>query len=92
MAFQLCYDIGQAHAHLLFRTKTNWCFTVVEPWPVVLPAAAQRLFQAVTDDLIRYDNDPHHRLYRLVRVVILHDTYFLLTDCQDFTTFQIILL
>ena len=92
MSFQLCYDLCQAPAHCLFRTKTNLCFTVVEPWPVVLPAAAQGLFQAVTDELIRYDNDRHGALYRLVRVVIFQETYFLLTDRQDLTTFQIILL
>jgi len=92
MSFQLCYDICQAQAHFLFRTKTNLCFTVVESWSVVLPAAAQKLFQVVTDELIRYDNDPHRALYRLVRVVICHETYFLLTNRQDLTTFQIILL
>ena len=92
LSFQLCYDIGQAQAHFLFRTKTNLCFTGVESLPVVLPAAAQQLFQAVTDELIRYDNDPHHALYRLVRLVIFQETYFLLTDRQDLTTFQIILL
>ncbi len=92
MSFQLCYDICQAQAHFLFRTKTNLCFTVVESWPVVLPAAAQKLFQVVTDELIRYDNDPHSALYRLVRVVICQETYFLLTNRQDLTTFQIILL
>ena len=92
LSFQLCADICHAQAHFLFRTKTNLCFTVVEPWPVVLPAAAQRLFQAVTDELIRYDHDPHGALYRLVRLVIGQETYFLLTDRQDLTTFQIILL
>jgi hypothetical protein len=64
----------------------------VEPWPVVLPAAAQKLFQAVTDELIRYDHDPHGALYRLVRLVICQETDFLLTNRQDLTTFQIILL
>jgi hypothetical protein len=83
---------GKAQAHFLFRTKTNLCFTVVESLPVVLPAAAQKLFQVVTDELIRYDKDPHSALYRLVRVVICQETYFLLTNRQDLTTFQIILL
>jgi len=92
MSFQLCADICHAQAHFLFRTKTNLRFTVVEPWPVVLPAAAQRLFPGVTDELIRYDNDPHGALYRLVRVVIGQETYFLLTDRPDLTTFQISLL
>lgn len=92
MSFQLCYDICYAQAHFLVRTQSNLCFTVVESWPVVLPAAAQTLFHTVTDELIRYHNDPHSALYRLVRVVIFQETYFLLTDRQDLTTFQIILL
>jgi hypothetical protein len=92
LSFQLCYDIGQAQAHFLFRTKTHLCFTVVASWPVVLPAAAQQLFHVVTDELIRCTNDPHSALYRLVRVVICHETYFLLTNRQDLTTFQLILL
>jgi hypothetical protein len=92
MSFQLCYDICHAQAPFIFRTKTNLCFTVVEPCSVVLPAAAQGLFQAVTDELIRYDNDPHGALYRWVRLVIGQETYFLLTDRLDLTPFQIILL
>ncbi|MFO1434115.1 MAG: hypothetical protein U1F76_29190 [Candidatus Competibacteraceae bacterium] len=55
-------------------------------WPVVLPAAAQTLFHTVTDELIRYHNDPHRARYRLGRVVIFQETYFLLTDRQDLTT------
>src|SRR5512144_717589 len=92
MSFQLCYYICQAHAHFLFRTKTNLCFTVVEQWPIVLPAAARGLFHTVTAELIRYDNDRHGALYRLVRLAIFQETYWLLTDRQDLTTFQLILL
>jgi len=43
---------------------------VVESLPVVLPAAAQKLFQAVTDELIRYDNDPHHACHFQKRMQI----------------------
>ncbi len=92
LSFQLCYEICQAQAHFIFRTQTNLGFTVVEPWPVGLPAAAHGLFQAVTDELIRYDTDPHGALYRLVRLVIGQETYCLLTDRPDLTPFQILLL
>ena len=46
-------DLGYAQAHFLLRTQPNRCFTVVEPGPVVLPAAAQKGCPAVTEALIR---------------------------------------
>lgn len=92
MAFQLCHEVCRAHAHFLFRTKTNLLFTVVESLPVSLPASAQGLFSRLTDELIRYDHDPHSALYRLVRFDIGHEAYYLLTDRQDLSTFHVILL
>jgi hypothetical protein len=92
MSFQLCREVCQAHAHFIFRTKTNLVFTVVESLPVSLPAAAHGLFAQLTDELIRYDHDPHGACYRLVRFTIGQQAYYLLTDRRDLTTFQIILL
>ena len=70
MSFQLCHEVCQAQAHFIFRTKTNLVLTVVERLPVSLPAPAQGLFSQLTDELIRYDNDPPGALYRLVRFYI----------------------
>ena len=92
MSFRLCQQVCQAQAHFIFRTKTNLLFTVVERLPVSLPAQAQGLFSRLTDELIRYDNDPSGKLYRLVRFYIGQEAYYLLTDRRDLTTFQIILL
>ncbi len=92
MAFALCHDITQAQAHFIFRTKKNLLLTVVEGLPVCLPTAAHGLFQQVTDEMIRYDNDPHGTLWRLVRFRIGKEVYCLLTDRRDLTTFQVILL
>jgi len=92
MSFQLCHDVCQAQAHFIFRTKTNLVLTVVESVPVSLPAPAQGLFSQLTDELIRYDNDPQRARYRLVRFYIGQQAYYLLTDRRDLSTFQIILL
>jgi Transposase DDE domain len=92
MSFQLCQEVCQAHAHFIFRTKTNLVLTVVEKLPVSLPASAQGLFQPLTDELIRYDHDPQGGTYRLVRFYLGQEAYYLLTDRRDLTTFQIILL
>jgi hypothetical protein len=92
MSFQLCSEVCQAQAHFIFRTKTNLVLTVVESLPMSLPAAAQGLFSRLTDELIRYDNDPSGNVYRLVRFYIGQEAYSLLTDRRDLSTFQIILL
>jgi hypothetical protein len=92
MSFQLCHEVCRAHAHFIFRTKTNLVLTVVDRLPVSLPALAQGLFSQLTDQLIRYDHDPHRVIYRLVRFDIGHEAYYLLTDRRDLSTFQIILL
>jgi len=92
MSFQLCHEVCQAQAHFIFRAKTNLVLTVVESLPISLPTQAQGLFSQLTDELIRYDNDPQGVLYRLVRFYITHEAYYLLTDRRDLTTFQIILL
>ena len=92
MSFQLCHEVCQAQAHFIFRAKTNLVLTVVESLPVSLPTQAQGLFSQLTDELIRYDNDPQGALYRLVRFYIAQEAYYLLTDRRDLTTFQIILL
>lgn len=92
MSFQLCHEVCQAQAHFIFRTKTNLVLTVVETLPISLPASTQGLFSQLTDELIRYDNDPQGARYRLVRFYIGQEAYSLLTDRRDLTTFQIILL
>ncbi len=92
MSFQLCHQVCQAQAHFIFRTKTNLVLTVVESLPVSLPRSAQGLFCQLTDELIRYDNDPQGAIYRLVRFYIGQEAYSLLTDRRDLSTFQIILL
>ena len=92
MSFPLCHQLVQAKAHFILRVKTNLLHSTLEPLTVTLPASVQSLFEDVTDALIRYTNDKNHAVYRLVRFSVDGETYFLLTDRHDLTTFQIILL
>lgn len=92
MSFRLCHQLVQAQAHFIFRVKTNLLHCMLEPLTVTLPESVQSLFQDVTDELIRYTNDKNHAVYRLVRFSVDGETYFLLTDRRDLTTFQVILL
>ncbi len=92
MSFQLAHALTQIQAHFIFRVKTNGKIATRESLPVILPLKVQSLFQAVTDERIRYAHDPNQALYRLVCFSVGGESYHLLTDRRDLTTFQVILL
>jgi hypothetical protein len=57
-----------------------------------VPLAAQTLFRAISDQLIVCRNDPYRHIYRLVTFQVGETTFLLLTDRQELTTFQVIVL
>lgn len=92
MSFDLCHRLLQAQAHFILRVKTNLLHHTLEALPITMPESVQSLFLDVTDALIAYTHDVHHGVYRLVCFSVAGETYFLLTDRRDLTTFQVILL
>jgi Transposase DDE domain len=92
VCFQLFHDILTAQAHFVFRVKSNLVYTVQESLPVQLPKTVQALFQNVTDQIVRCNNDPFGHTYCLVRFQVGTVQFYLLTDRTDLTTFQIIML
>jgi len=91
-AFYVYHAIIPAKAHFIIRIKTNILFTQQESLKVQLPVSVQHIFREVTDELIRFKNDKHAHIYRLVRFVIGSESFYVLTDRRDLTTFQIIML
>ena len=92
MSFTLCYQTVQANAHFVFRVKAGLRFKVTTVLPVQLPDAVQAIFANVSDELIRYTNDPFKQSYRLVCFCVAQETFHLLTDRRDLSTFQVIML
>lgn len=92
MCFNLFNEIVGALSHFVFRVKENLVYSSLESLDVQLPAAVQYLFKNVTDTLIKCTNDPYNNTYRLVCFQICKESYYLLTDRLDLTTFQIIML
>ena len=91
--FRLFNDILQVQAHLIFRVKDNLIIgDIIESLRVSLPASVQLLFSNVTDQLIRYKSDPYQNIYRPVCFRVGKERYHILTDRQDLSTFQIIVL
>lgn len=92
MSFQLCKALVDRHAFFVFRTKDNLIFTVTETLNFSIPESTERFMDTVSDELIRYTNDPSKAIYRLVRFTVNQESYWILTNRQDLTTFQIIML
>ncbi len=92
VCFQLLADIVTAEAHFVMRMKSNLVYSVSETLIVDLPAAVAHLFTAVTDQRIRLTNAAGQPVYRLVTFQAGKETYLILTDRLDLSTFQIILL
>jgi hypothetical protein len=92
MSFQLCRDLVEKHAFFVFRVKENLLFTVTETLALSMPESTNGFFDSVSDELIRYTNDKSKAIYRLVRFTVNQESYFILTNRQDLTAFQVIML
>lgn len=92
MSFNVCHEIVQANAHFVFRVKAGLVFSVTTALPVQVPEAVKAVFANVTDELIRYTNDKSNQIYRLVCFSVGRETFRILTDRRDLSTFQVILL
>jgi len=92
MSFQLCKDLVDKQALFIFRVKENLIFTVTETLEFSMPESTENFFNRVSDELIVYTNDKSKAIYRLVRFTVNQESYFILTNRQDLTTFQIIML
>ena len=92
MSFRLCHQVLQAHAHFIFRVKSNLLYHVIDTFVPELPDNAEAELGEVTDQLIGYDNDEFRHTYRLISFTIGSESFRILTDRRDLTTFQLIVL
>ena len=92
MSFQLCKELINRQAFFIFRVKENLIYTVTETLNFSMPDSTISVFDSISDEVIRYENDQSKATYRLVRFAVNQESYFILTNRRDLTTFQIIML
>jgi hypothetical protein len=92
VCFQLFHDILKAEAHLLIRMRTNLVYQLQTALPVHVPSAIHLVFRDITDHIIVCSNDVHATRYRLVTFWAGSSQFLLLTDRDDLTTFQVMVL
>lgn len=90
--FDLLADIVTAQAHFVFRMKSNLVYTVSESLTVELPEVVSHIFTQVTDQRVKLTNADGEPIYRLVTFLVGDESYLVLTNRLDLTTFQVILL
>jgi IS4 transposase len=88
--FDVMAKIMQAKALFILRGKEKVLYRIVEKLPVVanLPAC----FQALTDELVLFSNDPQQKQVRLITFQVCGSLFRLVTNRFDLTTRQVIML
>lgn len=92
VCFRLLADIVVAEAHFVMRMKSNLVYSVSETLTVDVPDAVRHIFTAITDERVCLTNAAGKPVYRLVTFQAGKETYLILTDRLDLSTFQVILL
>jgi hypothetical protein len=92
VCFRLFHDVLEAEAHLIFRMRANLQYEMQTLLTVQVPSAVRLVFRDITDQLISCSNDPYGHRYRLVTFWAGPIQFLLLTDRDDLTTFQVMLL
>lgn len=92
MSFDLCYEIVKAKAHFVIRTKKGLIFSVILTLAPQVEPKFFKLFKDIKDELIKYDNDKHGEIYRLIQFAVGSEIFHILTNRLDLTTYQIIMI
>lgn len=92
VCFRLFHDVLAAEAHLIFRMRANLQYQRHAVLTVQVPSAVRLVFRDISDHRIACSNDPYGHLYRLVTFRVGSIQFLLLTDRDDLTTFQVMLL
>jgi hypothetical protein len=92
VCFRLFHDVIEAKAHFIIRMRANLQYETHTLLTVNLPSSVRLVFRDITDQLITCPNDPYGHPHRLVTFWAGSTHFLLLTDRQDLTTFQVMVL
>jgi hypothetical protein len=90
--FDLLADIAATPAFFVLRIYGNAVYTVLEQLPPALPPAVGAILGVVQDLKVRFPNDRHQAVYRLVIFTLGDHNFLIVTNRWDLSTYQIVLL
>lgn len=89
-SFDVACKISKAFAFFIFRIKENIKFSVGKQ--LTVSGQMPNCINQVSDQLIRFDNDPNQIVYRLVIFTVLQSEFRICTNRLDLSTLEIIML
>ena len=92
ISFKIFKDICNKGAFFIIRGKNKMCYVVQEQLVVNVPDNFLIFISKIKDMKVVFDNDKDDNVYRLVKFVALAESYVLITNRFDLTTYQIIML
>lgn len=92
IGFLLFKEICDKKAFFIIRGKDNLKHTVKESLAVTLPEKFSRLINDANDAKIVFTNDAHQIVYRLVTFTAMGETYKIITNRFNLSTYEIIML
>ena len=89
-SFDVVAKISKAFAFFIIRIKDNMKFKVGKQ--LIVTGQIPNCLNQVSDQLIRFDNDPNQIVYRLVMFKVLDSEFRICTNRLDLSTLEIIML
>ena len=90
-SFEIIAKLLEREAYFIFRVKENWLFEVRETLEIAASEMPQ-CFKQMTDELIIFKNDRQQNQVRLIGFEVGQSRFRLITNRQDLTTLQVIIL
>ncbi len=92
ISFKLFKEISVAQAFFVIRGKCNLKYIVKEQLEINVPAKFLSFFDEIEDLKVVFESDVYSMVYRVVKFKALGESYILITNRFDLTTYEIIML
>ncbi len=92
ISFEIFKFICDKQASFIIRGKSNMIYKVKESLDVNIPVSFLHFFDNIKDSLIIFSNDTKQGIYRIVEFTSMGESYILITNRLDLSTYEIIML
>ena len=92
ISFPMFKKICMESAYFIIRGKSNLQYAIKSQLDVVVPDKFLKFFSDISDAKIVFNNDKNEMIYRIINFTALGESYYLITNRFDLTTYQVIML
>jgi len=92
ISFKIFKDICNEGAFFIIRGKNKMCYVLQEQLVVNVPGKFLVFISKIKDMKVVFNNDKDDNVYRIVKFMALGESYVLITNRFDLTTYEVIML